>query len=161
MLINYIHLVFLMQPKVGNAMLIVAQMSYTVLFGLVVPTGWLQSVIGNQLSTWWRHFCVTFSIPNSIGGRCTGDSGYVAKAGDLNHRLVVIRQFSQRSGTQVTENCCTRSVRFVPVFLVPNAAASARLVATIMMSPGCKLITDCIYLVRTTNPTTRWMRPVL
>ena len=45
---------------------------------------------------------MTFSIPNSIGGLCTGDSGYVAKAGgDLNHRLVVIRQFSQRSGTQV------------------------------------------------------------
>ena len=35
-------------------------------------------------------FCVTFSIPDSIGGWYTGNSGYVAKAGDLNHRLVVI-----------------------------------------------------------------------
>ena len=47
---------------------------------LTRPVGcnWLSAININQ-------FCVTFSIPNSIGRRCTGDSGYVAKAGNLNH----------------------------------------------------------------------------
>ena len=35
-------------------------------------------------------FLRDLSILNSIGGRCTRDSGYVAKAGDLNRRLVVM-----------------------------------------------------------------------
>ena len=46
--------------------------------------------IGYQLSI--INLVTSFLRDFSIGGRCTGDSD-VAKVGDLNHRLVVIRQF--------------------------------------------------------------------
>ena len=54
---------------------------------------------------------VTFSIPNFVDGRCAGYSEYVAKAGDWNHRLVVIWQFLRGLERRLQKFFCTQLVR--------------------------------------------------
>ena len=62
--------------------------------GLLYSMNPSSKCISGLYSTFWvgcpYQMAVTFSIPNSIGGWCTGDSGYVAKAGNPDHRRVLI-----------------------------------------------------------------------